>query len=202
MIAMQNDKELGKKNTQDARPPHETTEIPPFLRGADPVPQEVAPVLEEPEEIRVPEEIPHRKAHSHVHKEKPDPLNGVVQILSYVVCAVFVIYVAVNIFWAFSGTPAKKVTSATPTPSAAATSEPTQQPQSSVLGTAVIQADAITMRDAPSISGAELGAVYSGETYSVYSIQTADGYTWYQIEENGGWVASDGTWVSFTENGD
>lgn len=92
----------------------------------------------------------------------------------------------------------------TPTPSAEPTAVPeetpvteTAAPTPAVYGTLTVNADSIKKRDVPSLNGNELGSAVAGETYQVLNIQEADGYTWYEIAENT-WIASEGTWVSYT----
>ena len=63
------------------------------------------------------------------------------------------------------------------------------------VGTTVIVAtDTLNLRSDPTLSGAVLSTMSNGDTASVVgSPQTADGYTWLQIDANGvtGWVARD-----------
>lgn len=87
----------------------------------------------------------------------------------------------------------------TPTP----TPEPSEIPATADNGSGslYVMVDQITIRNAPTLNGEAMGTVYYGETYSVYDVQQADGYTWYLIDQtNGGWIASDGSWVSYTSN--
>lgn len=84
-----------------------------------------------------------------------------------------------------------------PAPSSSAYAEPSASP-SAAYGILTVNADSITKRDQPSQSGNAVGSAVSGETYQVLNLQEAEGYTWYEIAENV-WIASDGTWVSYTE---
>lgn len=184
-----------------------TTEIPPFLRGGDMSEDTSAERTMELDQQEIMLEAsaeepaspaPRRKK---PHHEKPEPVSKAVRILSIAVVAALVIYVALNIYWSIFGTGKKETAKSTPTPSAVTetTQEPTVTSESSSLGTLTVDIDAITIRSEPSLSGSELGAVYSGETYTVYGTQQADGYTWYEIDQSGQWIASDGTWVTYLQ---
>lgn len=91
-----------------------------------------------------------------------------------------------------------------PTPSASATASASAESSASpsaasdAYGTLTVNVDSITKRDQPSQNGNSIGSAVNGETYQVLAIQEAEGYTWYEIAENT-WIASEGTWVSYSE---
>ena len=63
--------------------------------------------------------------------------------------------------------------------------------------TAVVNTDALTLRDAPGLAGTSLGTLVSGDTVTITSAsEAADGYLWYQVETatGTGWVA--GTYLT------
>lgn len=84
-------------------------------------------------------------------------------------------------------------------PSSSASAEPSATPSaaSDAYGTLTVNVDSITKRDQPSQNGNSVGSAVNGETYQVLAMQDAEGYTWYEIAENT-WIASEGTWVSYT----
>jgi uncharacterized protein YraI len=60
--------------------------------------------------------------------------------------------------------------------------------------TAIVVADALNLRSDPTLSGTVLDTLSDGDTASVIGgPQSADGYTWLQVDANGvtGWVARD-----------
>lgn len=88
---------------------------------------------------------------------------------------------------------------ASPEPSASASASPEASASAAPAqyGTLTINVDSITKRDQPSQNGNSVGSAVRGETYQVMAAQDAEGYTWYEIAENV-WIASEGTWVSYT----
>lgn len=185
-----------------------TTEIPPFLRGGDmkeEIPAEKTMELDQQEimaEAAQEEPVPSHTHRKKPYREKPDVLSKTIRVLSVAVVVALVLYVALNVYWSVFGTGKKETVNSTPTPSAVTETTPVPEvpTENSSLGTLTVAIDAITIRSEPSLSGSELGAVYSGETYTVYATQQADGYTWYEIDQSGQWIASDGTWVSYQQN--
>lgn len=194
--------------------PNETTEIPPFLTGNDSGKAMSQPAEEDTVQLEAfeiqPEEIIEQPKPSHQKKrkaprQKPEKLSGTVRILCAAVVAALAVYVVLNIYWSIFGTGAKVTAVSTPTPSSeteapVASEAPAVNSNGSTMGTLTVDIDAITVRSEPSTSGTELGAVYGGETYSVYDQSTAEGYTWYKIDPSGQWIASDGTWVTYSGN--
>lgn len=185
-----------------------TTEIPPFLRGGDAnaeSPAEKTMELDQQEIIREADveernyNAPRRKKR---HPEKKETLSMSVRLLSVAVIAALAVYIALNVYWSIFGVGKNETPKNTPVSSAVTevTSEPVHASESSTLGTLTVDIDAITVRSEPSLTGGELGTVYNGETYTVYGTQRADGYTWYEIDQNGQWIASDGTWVTYLQN--
>jgi uncharacterized protein YgiM (DUF1202 family) len=63
------------------------------------------------------------------------------------------------------------------------------------IGTvAVVNTDALTLRDTPALAGAALATLFTGEEVTILSpSEAADGYLWYQVEtaSGTGWVAGD-----------
>ncbi len=208
-------------------PDNKTTQIPSFLRGTESanLVKKTDKQLEKPkfDQVEKPtvEEVPEKKvpaapkASKKVNKEK---LPKSVRVMCYIVAAVFVLYVGVNVFWAVTGGPKVADPSTKPDESAqveestAPTSVPTTVPVETVVpqvqpeetdvsrtGTLIVLAETITKRTEPSLNASDAGAVYTGEKYAVSAVQEADGYTWYQIDD-GTWIASDGSWVEYTTN--
>lgn len=67
-----------------------------------------------------------------------------------------------------------------------------------IVGEIQIQLESINVRKDATTSSDKNGTVSKGETYSVYEIKEADGYTWYCIGENK-WVASGNDWVTYSK---
>ena len=107
--------------------------------------------------------------------------------------------------------------SATPVITPSETVEPTQEPEPTatvepeptptadpngdgtyVIGKAVVNVDDLRVRSGASTSDAQVGTATKGYTYDVYQIKEAGGYTWYKISSDDEWIASDGSWVSYT----
>lgn len=147
-------------------------------------------------------------------KRKKETLHPCVKVMSVVVAIAFVLYLGINVYWIFTGGP--KVAASVPKQTQApvvvesetpiVTPENTQtaevMPEESVpsnMGTVTILAEMIKKRVEPSLSAQDVGAVYTGDKYTVSAIQEADGYTWYQIDD-GTWIASDVNWVEYAQN--
>lgn len=187
-----------------------TTQIPSFLTGgstdSDMENTVEVPVPEEP--VRVVKQK--RKNNSEEDKHVPAPLDNVVRTLSMAVIVALVIYIVFNLYLALFGasSDSKERPKQTAAPvDTTKTVEPTPVPSTGTVvntgtvGNLTVNVDAITMRNDASLNAAEMGTVYYGEQYQVYEVREADGYTWYLIDQtNGGWVASDGTWVTYTQN--
>ena len=85
----------------------------------------------------------------------------------------------------------------TPTPTAEATPEVVEE--NKVLGEAKVRDDiSLNIRSAPSTDAEIVGAATGGETFEVLEESKDDTYTWYRIGEDR-WIASDGTWITFTK---
>lgn len=205
-----NNKNVNNQHTPAGKQ-QETTEIPPFLRGSsEPSSSDVERTLEmdridlEPEEtIPVQHERKPEVKKQHPHKKEKMPNS--VRALSVLVVVALIGYIALNIYWSIFGVSVRKQTAkATATPAAAETAQPSETASSvsdsGELGTLTVDIDAITIRSEPSVSAEELGTVYAGESYSVYGTHDADGYTWYEIDQSGQWIASDGSWVTYLQN--
>ena len=68
---------------------------------------------------------------------------------------------------------------------------------SDVIGQCYINVDAIKVRTAPNLSAEQVDVATVGQLKDVYEVVENDGYTWYRIGEDN-WIASDGSWVSYT----
>ena len=197
------------------RDERKTTQIPSFLTGGG-----TDSELENTVEVEVPAEekqyeepvkvVKKKKKISEEDKHVPAPLDNVVRTLSMVVVIALVCYIVFNIYLALFGTSSaskdKPKQTAAPVETTE-TVEPTPVPSTGTVvntgtvGSLTVNVDAITMRNDASLNAAEMGTVYYGEQYQVYEVREADGYTWYLIDQtNGGWIASDGTWVTYTQN--
>lgn len=179
-----------------------TTNIPSFLTGED--------VEDKTMEIKpVPEPV--RKKSSNNPKKSLKEMA--ISFLLFAVLTVILVIAGINIAGLFMN----NSTSAGSEPTASATTEPTELPgftptptpepvETPIVtdngsGSLSVMVDQITIRNAPTLNGEAMGTVYYGETYTVYDVQQADGYTWYEIDHtNGGWIASDGSWVSYSSN--
>ena len=75
----------------------------------------------------------------------------------------------------------------------------TSSSSNTVIGTATVNVSNLRIRKGPGTSYSTVGVAQDGGSYYVYSVQQADGYTWYQIGTNQ-WFASTGSWVTYTEN--
>lgn len=80
------------------------------------------------------------------------------------------------------------------TPSQPAPEEP--ENSLSLLGHVTVNVDNLNIRIKPSKTANSIGYVTNGETYPVYSITEAEGYTWYQIDVNQ-YVAHSGNWLTY-----
>ena len=178
-----------------------TTNIPSFLTGED--------IEDKTMEIEpVPEPV--RKKSSNNPKKSLKEMA--ISFLLFAVLTVILVIAGINIAGLFMN----NSTSAGSEPTASATTEPTELPgftptptpepsETPVVsigqGSLSVLVDQITIRNAPTVSAEAMGTVYYGESYNVYDVQQADGYTWYKIDDtNGGWIASDGSWVSYSSN--
>lgn len=188
-----------------------TTQIPSFLTGGGTDSElentvEVSfPVEEQYEEpVRV---VKKKRKTSEEDKHIPAPLDNVVRTLSMAVVIALVFYIVFNVYLALFGASSNAQDKPKQTSAPVETVEPTPVPstgtvvETATVGSLTVNVDAITMRNDASLNAAEMGAVYYGEQYQVYEVREADGYTWYLIDQtNGGWVASDGTWITYTQN--
>lgn len=68
------------------------------------------------------------------------------------------------------------------------------------IGEVTVNVDGLNIRRAPTVSASATGKAQNGKTYPVYSVTENGGYTWYQISETE-YIADDGTWVTYRENG-
>lgn len=183
-----------------------TTEIPSFLKGEDDVESQTMEIEVVPEPVR--------KKTSNKPKNKPKKSiqEILVSFLLLAVLTVILVIAGINIAGFFmnnSGSAAEAEPTSSPTveptelPGFTPTPEPVETPVVTTTGQGSLSVlvDQITIRNAPSLNGEAMGTVYYGQSYTVYEVQQADGYTWYEIDEvNGGWIASDGSWVSYTSN--
>lgn len=210
-------RESDKSFTDDIRLPsingseESTEEIPGFLKGGDETGTTEVPSFHPQKRIEVEdtEDIP-------PVKEKPAPAEkkesgkkksiwkDIVSAVLFFAMTVVLLFVGINIAGLFmnSGSGSTAVSEKTPVSSAAPTEEATPVPTATpslYTGTLTVDAESITMRSEPSLDGEAIGSVSSGETYQVMDTQRADGYTWYEIGADS-WIASDGTWVTYTEN--
>lgn len=191
-----------------------TTQIPSFLTGGSD-----DSGIENTVEVTIPEEKQYEEPVRVVKKKRdisgedskvPAPLDNVVRTLSMAVIVALVFYIVFNFYLALFGAGNVSADKPKQTAAPAETSgavELTPVPSTgtvvdtSIVGSLTVNVDAITMRNDASVNAAEMGAVYYGEQYQVYEVREADGYTWYLIDQtNGGWIASDGTWVTYTQN--
>lgn len=181
-----------------------TTEIPSFLKGEDDLESKTMEIEVSPTPIK--DKSPKKPEKSTQEK--------IISFLLFVVLTVALVIAGINIAGFFMNA---NNTASDSEPTASATTEPTELPgftptptpepvETPVVtntgnGSLSVLVDQITIRNAPTLNGEVMGTVYYGETYTVYDVQQADGYTWYEIDEtNGGWIASDGSWVSYTSN--
>ena len=178
-----------------------TTEIPSFLRGEDDVNDQTMQI----------DVVPEPAKKESLTKPKKSTQEIIISFLLFAVLTVILVIAGINIAGFFMNS------SSASEPTASATTEPTELPgftptptpepvETPVVtdngnGSLSVLVDQITIRNAPTLNGEAMGTVYYGESYIVYDVQQADGYTWYEIDEtNGGWIASDGSWVSYTAN--
>lgn len=68
------------------------------------------------------------------------------------------------------------------------------------IGEVTVNVDGLNIRRAPTVSASATGKAQNGKTYPVFSVTENGGYTWYQISETE-YIADDGTWVTYRENG-
>lgn len=178
-----------------------TTEIPSFLKGEDDLESQTMEieVIPEPVKKKVPD------------KPKKSMQEMIISFLLFAVLTVILVIAGINIagFFINNHSDSDPVATATTEPTELPGFTPTPTPEvietpettNSDSGSLYVMVDQITIRNAPTLNGEAMGTVYYGETYSVYDVQQADGYTWYLIDQtNGGWIASDGSWVSYTSN--
>ena len=79
---------------------------------------------------------------------------------------------------------------------------PTQAPRDPVepIGSVTVLVNALRVRSAPNTSGSELGKTTKGETFRVYAVSQAEGYTWYRIGKDA-WIADkNGDYASFSKD--
>lgn len=187
-----------------------TTNIPSFLTGGDNDMDntvEVSTPVEEHYEEPVKVVKKHRTNSSEV-RNVPAPLDNVVRKLSMAVIVALALYIVFNIYLAVFDVGSSSTDKPKQTAAPVETVEPTPVPTTGtvvsdggVIGSLSVSVDAITMRNDASVNADEMGTVYYGEQYQVYEVREADGYTWYKIDQtNGGWIASDGTWVTYSAN--
>ncbi len=74
----------------------------------------------------------------------------------------------------------------------------TEKKQDDCLGNVTIKADAIKVRQEPSLSGKHLSSVKKGQSMKVYDIKSNEGYTWYMINQDE-WIADDGSWLEYNK---
>lgn len=178
-----------------------TTEIPSFLRGEDDVNDQTMEIDVVPE--------PAKKESS--KKPKKSTKEIIISFLLFAVLTVILVIAGINIAGFFMNS--NSANEPTTTPSSEPTELPGFTPTSTLesvetpvvtdngSGSLSVLAEQITIRNAPTVNAEAMGTVYYGDSYTVYDVQQADGYTWYEIDEtNGGWIASDGSWVSYTTN--
>ena len=192
-----------------------TTQIPSFLTGgSDDSELENTVEVEVPAEEKQYEEpvkvVKKKRKTSEEDKHVSAPLDNVVRTLSMAVVIALVFYIVFNVYLALFGASSNAQDKPKQTAAPAETTEtvePTPVPSTGTVvntgtvGSLTVNVDAITMRNDASLNAAEMGAVYYGEQYQVYEVRESDGYTWYLIDQtNGGWIASDGTWVTYTQN--
>ena len=176
-----------------------TTQIPSFLTGGD--------VDDKTMELDVVSE-PVRKEPSRKPEKSTQEIG--ISFLFFAVLTVILVIAGINIAGFFMNNSSDSEPVATPTVeptelpgfTPTPTPEPVETPVvSNGQGSLSVLVDQITIRNAPTVNAEAMGTVYYGESYTVYDVQQADGYTWYEIDEtNGGWIASDGSWVSYTAN--
>ena len=179
-----------------------TTEIPSFLKGED--------VEDKTMELEVVQQT----------AEKPSPKNAkknkqsmIISFLLFAVLTVALVIAGINIAGFFmnnnSDSEPTAIPTSEPTELPGFTPTPTPEPSETPVindndnagGSLYVMVDQITIRNSPTLNGEAMGTVYYGESYTVYDVQQADGYTWYEIDAvNGGWIASDGSWVSYSAN--
>ncbi len=87
---------------------------------------------------------------------------------------------------------------ATPTAEATATAEATPEADAKI-GTVTVNVTGLNSRKKPTTAADKLAQVTAGTTYDVYETTTAEGYTWYRIDENR-WIADNGSWVTYKAN--
>lgn len=178
-----------------------TTEIPSFLKGEDELESKTMEIEVIPEQVK-------KKG---PNKQKKSVQEMIISFLLFAVLTVFLVVAGINIAGFFMNNNSDSKPTATPTAeptelpgfTPTPTPEPVETPVVSSSGSGSLQVlvDQITIRNSPTLTGEAMGTVYYGQSYTVYDVQQADGYTWYEIDEvNGGWIASDGSWVSYTSN--
>lgn len=69
------------------------------------------------------------------------------------------------------------------------------------IGEAKVVVTGLRIRTAPTISSSMVGYTSINSTYDVYSIEQAEGYTWYQIGRNQYIADDNGEWISYKANG-
>ena len=183
-----------------------TTEIPSFLKGEDNSNEQTMEIEIVPEPVRKKDSIEIK------NKPKKSSQEMIISFLLFAVLTVILVIAGINIAGFFmnnSGSAAEAEPTSSPTveptelPGFTPTPEPVETPvvTTNGQGSLSVLVDQITIRNSPSLNGEAMGTVYSGQSYTVYDVQQADVYTWYEIDEvNGGWIASDGSWVSYTSN--
>lgn len=67
------------------------------------------------------------------------------------------------------------------------------------IGTAKVNVSNLRVRTGPGLSYGDIGYCTDGGTYTIYNTASADGYTWYQFDNNK-WFADNGSWITYTAN--
>jgi hypothetical protein len=124
-------------------------------------------------------------AFAYLYFEKPSVLNGALQ--------------KVGLGLPGYSQPVAAAT-ASPSASAAASASPSASAtaESTNIGSLVVKAESINIRDAASTSGNAIGKTTKGSKYDVLAVKTDDSYNWYEIGTNR-WIADqNGEWVTYT----
>lgn len=72
------------------------------------------------------------------------------------------------------------------------------------IGTVKVNVSGLNARKGPSKEFPKVvpdGSVQINKLFDVYAIEEAEGFTWYEINDNM-WIADDGTWLTYTERND
>lgn len=153
----------------------------------------------------IPAEPPKRKKKKHRKKSRRKEIRNIIIFLLLTVVFLFDgINIAGLLMNGSSNTDTSGSTTATSTPTATATIEATAEATStaaSTLGDAIGSVQVgdtdIYLRSDTDVSSDMTGTAAAGAIYSVYDIVEANGYTWYELDENA-WMPDDGTWAVYT----